>query len=93
MLIQIDKVKAYSTRKLNVHENNYPTHNLEPGAVMFALKIWRHNLYVFYVDVFTDHTNLLHVFAHKELNLRHRRRLVFLKDYDMSVPYEHIIAV
>ena len=85
--MQRDKVKAYASRKLKVHENNYLTHNLEPAAVMFALKIWRHNLYVVHVDVFTDHTNLLYVFAQKEFNLRQRRRLEFLKDYDMSVHY------
>ena len=70
-----------------VHKKNYPTHDLELAAVVFALKIWRHYLYGVHVDVFTDHKSLQYVFTQKELNLRQRRWLEFLKDYDMSVHY------
>ena len=70
-----------------MHEKNYPTHDLELAAVVFALKIWRHYLYGVHVDVFTDHKSLQYVFTQKELNLRQRRWLEFLKDYDMSVHY------
>ncbi|KAH0644897.1 hypothetical protein KY284_032781 [Solanum tuberosum] len=70
-----------------VHEKNYPTHDLELAAVVFALKIWRHYLYGVHVDVFIDHKSLQYVFTQKELNLRQRRWLEFLKDYDMSVHY------
>ncbi|KAH0661557.1 hypothetical protein KY284_026488 [Solanum tuberosum] len=86
-LMQHGKVIAYALRQLKVHEKNYPTHDLELAAVVFALKIWRQYLYGVHVDVFTDHKSLQYVFIQKELNLRHRRWLELLKDYDMSVLY------
>ncbi|KAH0655152.1 hypothetical protein KY285_030034 [Solanum tuberosum] len=87
VLMQRGKVIAYASRQLKVHEKNYPTHDLELAAVVFALKIWRHYLYGVHVDVFTDHKSLQYVFTQKELNLRQRKWLEFLKDYDMSVHY------
>ena len=78
---------AYASRQLKPHEKNYPTHDLELAAVVFALKIWRHYLYGVHVDVFTDHKSLQYVFTQRELNLRQRRWLELLKDYDMSVLY------
>ncbi|WMV25681.1 hypothetical protein MTR67_019066, partial [Solanum verrucosum] len=87
VLMQNGKVIAYASRQLKVHEKNYPTHDLELAAVVFALKIWRHYLYGIHVDVFTDHKSLQYVFTQKDLNLRQRRWLEFLKDYDMSVHY------
>ncbi|KAH0682737.1 hypothetical protein KY285_020250 [Solanum tuberosum] len=87
VLMQRGKVIAYASRQLKVHEKNYPTHDLELAAVVFTLKIWRHYLYGVHVDVFTDHKSLHFVFTQKELNLRQRRWLEFLKDYDMSVHY------
>ena len=83
VLMQRDKVISYASRKLKVHEKNYPTHDLELEAVLFALKIWRH----YHVDMFTDYKSLQYVFTQKELNLHQRRWLEFLKDYDMSVHY------
>ena len=59
--------------KLKELEKNYPTHDLELAAVVFALKIWRHYLYGVHVDVFTDHKSLQYVFTQKELNLCQRR--------------------
>ena len=85
--MQRSKVIAYASRQLKVHEKNYPTHDLELAAVVFALKIWRHYLYGVHVDVFTDHKSLQYVFTQKELNLHQRRWLEFLKHYDMSVHY------
>ncbi|WMV58226.1 hypothetical protein MTR67_051611, partial [Solanum verrucosum] len=87
VLMQRGKVIAYVSRDLKVHEKNYPTHDLELAAVVFAVKIWRHYLYGVHVDVFTDHKSLQYVFTQKELNLRQKRWLEFLKDYDMSVHY------
>ena len=58
VLMQRDMVISYASRMLKVHEKNYPTHDLELAAVVFALKIWRHCLYVVHVDVFTDHKSL-----------------------------------
>ena len=71
--MQRGKVIAYASIQLQVHEKNYPTHDLELAAVVFALKIWRHYLYGVHVDVFTDHKILQLVFTQKELNLRQRR--------------------
>src|SRR5688572_31719175 len=87
VLMQKGKVIAYASRQLKVHERNYPTHDLELAAVVFALKIWRHFLYGVHVDVYTDHKSLQYVFTQKDLNLRQRRWLELLKDYDMSVLY------
>ncbi|WMV58247.1 hypothetical protein MTR67_051632 [Solanum verrucosum] len=77
VLMQNGKVIAYASRKLKVHEKNYPTHDLELAAVVFALKIWHHYLYDVHVDVFTDHSSLQYVFSQKELNLRQMRDLEF----------------
>ena len=87
VLMQHGKPIAYVSRKLKVHERNYPTHDLELAVVVFALKIWRHYLYGVHVDVFTNHKSFKYVFTQKELNLRQRRWLELLKDYEMSVLY------
>ncbi|KAH0706017.1 hypothetical protein KY285_010545 [Solanum tuberosum] len=86
-LMQRGKVIAYASRKLKVHEKKYLTHDLELATVVFALKIWRHYLYGVHVDVFIDHKSLQYACTQKKLNLRQRRWLEFLKDYDMSVHY------
>ncbi|GKA75388.1 putative reverse transcriptase domain-containing protein, partial [Tanacetum coccineum] len=70
-----------------VHEKNYTTHDLELGAVVFALKMWRHYLYGTKCVVFTDHKSLQHVLDQKELNMRQRRWLKLLSDYDCEIRY------
>ena len=65
----------YASRQLKKHEQNYPTHDLELAAVVFALKIWRHYLYGVSCQIFTDHKSLQYIFTQKELNLRQRRWL------------------
>ena len=70
--MQSDKVISYASRKLKVHEKNYPTHDLELVVVVFELEIWRHYLYGVHVDVFTNHKSLQYVFTQKELNLCQR---------------------
>ena len=92
VLMQRYKVTTYASRQLKVHEKNYSTHDLEHAAVVFALKIWRHYLYGVHVDQFTDHKSLQYVFTQKEFNLRQRRWIDFLRDYDMSVHYHLIKA-
>ncbi|WMV24056.1 hypothetical protein MTR67_017441 [Solanum verrucosum] len=87
VLMQRGKIISYASRQLKVHEKNCPTHDLELASMVFALKIWRHYLYGVHIHMFTDHKSLQYVFTQKELNLRHRRCLEFLKDYDMSVHY------
>ncbi|GKE72234.1 putative reverse transcriptase domain-containing protein [Tanacetum coccineum] len=58
VLMQRGKVIAYASRQLKIHEKNYTTHDLELGAVVFALKIWRHYLYGIKSVIFTDHKSL-----------------------------------
>ncbi|GKB96436.1 putative reverse transcriptase domain-containing protein [Tanacetum coccineum] len=82
VLMRIEKVIAYASRQLKIHEKNYTTHDLELGAVVFALKIWRHYLYGTKCMVFTDHKSLQHILNQKELNMRQRRWLELLSDYD-----------
>ncbi|GJT30817.1 putative reverse transcriptase domain-containing protein [Tanacetum coccineum] len=87
VLMQNEKVIAYASRQLKIHEKNYTTHDLELGAVVFALKIWRHYLYVTKCTVFTDHKSLQHILDQKELNIRQRRWLELLSDYDCEIRY------
>nr|GEX11165.1 putative reverse transcriptase domain-containing protein [Tanacetum cinerariifolium] len=82
VLMQREKVIAYASHQLKIHEKNYTTHNLELGAVVFALKMWRHYLYDTKYVVFTDHKSLQHILDQKELNMRQRRWLELLSDYD-----------
>ena len=72
---------------LNPHELNYATHDLELAVVVHALKTWRHYLIGNHCDVYTDHKSLKYIFTQKELNIRHRRWLELIKDYDMKLHY------
>ncbi|GKE30585.1 putative reverse transcriptase domain-containing protein, partial [Tanacetum coccineum] len=87
VLMQREKVIAYASRQLKIHKKNYMTHDLELGAVVFALKIWRHYLYGTKCTVFTDHKSLQHILNQKELNMWQRRWLEFLSDYDCEIRY------
>ncbi|GKC32817.1 reverse transcriptase domain-containing protein [Tanacetum coccineum] len=96
VLIQREKVTAYASRQLKPHEENYTTHDLELGAVVFTLKIWRHYLYGTKCKVFTDHKSLQHILTKKELNIRQRCWLELLADYDCEICYhpgkENVVA-
>ncbi|GJV07704.1 putative reverse transcriptase domain-containing protein [Tanacetum coccineum] len=92
ILIQREKVIAYASRQLKVHEKNYTTHDLELGSVVFALKIWRHYLYGTKCTVLTDHKNLQHILDQKELNMRQHRWLELLSDYDCDIRYHPVKA-
>ena len=87
VLTQRNKVIAYASRQLKKHEENYTTHDLELGAVVFALKLWRHYLYGTQCTVFTDHKSLQHILDQKDLNMRQRRWLELLIDYDCEIRY------
>nr|GEX00169.1 putative reverse transcriptase domain-containing protein [Tanacetum cinerariifolium] len=87
MLMQREKVIAYGSRQLKFHEKNYKTHDLELGAVVFALKIWRHYLYRTKYTMFTDHKSLQHILDQKELNMRQRCWLELLSDYNRKIRY------
>ncbi|GJW88993.1 putative reverse transcriptase domain-containing protein [Tanacetum coccineum] len=87
VLIQREKVIACASRQLKHHEENYTTHDLELGAVVFAFKIWRHYLYGTKCTFFTDHKSLQHILRQKELNMRQHRWLELLADYDYEICY------
>ncbi|GJR85086.1 putative reverse transcriptase domain-containing protein [Tanacetum coccineum] len=87
MLIKREKVIAYASRQLMVHEDNYTTHDLELGVVVFTLRLWRHYLYGTKCVVFTYHKSLLYILNKKELNLRQRRWIELLSDYDCEIRY------
>jgi hypothetical protein len=87
VLMQHGKVVAYASRQLKSYEQNYPTHDLELAAVVFALKIWRHYLYGERCEIYTDHKSLKYISTQKELNMRQRRWLELIKDYDCSINY------
>ncbi|GKA01999.1 putative reverse transcriptase domain-containing protein [Tanacetum coccineum] len=91
VLMQRDKVIAYasrqSLRQLKIHEKNYTTHDLELGAVVFALKIWMYYLYDTKSVIYTDHKSLQHIFDQKELNMRQRRWIELFSDYEYEIRY------
>ncbi|GJW20095.1 putative reverse transcriptase domain-containing protein [Tanacetum coccineum] len=87
VLMQREKVIAYASRQLKPNEENYTTHDLELGAVVFAFKIWRHYLCGTKCTVFTDHKSLQRILDQKELNMRQRRWLELLADYDCEIRY------
>nr|GEU87093.1 putative reverse transcriptase domain-containing protein [Tanacetum cinerariifolium] len=87
VLMQREKVIAYGLRQLKVDEKNYTTHDLELGAVVFALNIWRHYLYGTKCIVFTNYKSLQDILDQKELNKRQRRWLKLMSDYDCEIRY------
>ncbi|GJR90196.1 putative reverse transcriptase domain-containing protein [Tanacetum coccineum] len=87
VLMQREKVIAYASRQLRKNEENYTTHDLELGAVVFALRLWRHYLYGTKCMVYTDHKSLQYILDQKELNMRQRRWIELLSDYDYVIRY------
>ena len=87
ILMQSGRVVAYGSRQLKNHEQNYPTHDMELVAVVFALKIWRHYLYGKEFEVYSDHKSLKYIFTQGDLNMRQRRWMEFLDDYDFTLHY------
>ncbi|GJW47421.1 putative reverse transcriptase domain-containing protein [Tanacetum coccineum] len=87
ILMQREKVIAYASRQLRKNEENYTTHDLELGAVVFALRLWRHYLYGTKCTVYTDHKSLQYILDQKELNMRQRRWIELLSDYDCVIRY------
>jgi hypothetical protein len=85
--MQEGRVVAYASRQLRKHELNYPTHDLELAAVVHALKIWRHYLIRHKSDIYTDHKSLKYIFTQSDMNLRQRRWLELIKDYDLEIHY------
>nr|GEW92796.1 putative reverse transcriptase domain-containing protein [Tanacetum cinerariifolium] len=87
VLMHKDRVIAYVSCQLNIHDKNYMRHDLELGVVVFALKMWRHYLYDTKCLMFTSHKSLQHILDHKELNMRQHRWLELFSDYDCKICY------
>ncbi|GJZ28563.1 reverse transcriptase domain-containing protein [Tanacetum coccineum] len=90
VLMQRGKVIAYASRQLKTHEKNYMMHDLELGAVMFALKTWRHYLYGTKSVIYMDHKSLQHIFDQKELNMCQRRWIKLFSDYECEIRYHPV---
>jgi hypothetical protein len=87
VLMQEGQVIAYASKQLCRHEEHYPTHDLELATVVHALKIWRHYLLGNICHIYTDHKSLKHIFTQSELNMRQRRWLELIKDYELEIHY------
>jgi hypothetical protein len=87
VLMQENRVIAYALRAIQTHEKNYPTHDLEIAAVVHALKIWRNYLMGNRCNIFTDQKSPKYIFTQSDLNMRQRRWLELIKDYDLEVHY------
>jgi hypothetical protein len=87
VLMQDGHVVAYASRQLRKHEEHYPTHDLELAGVVHALKIWRHYLIGKRSEIYSDHKSLKYIFTQPDLNLRQRRWLELIKDYELGINY------
>jgi hypothetical protein len=87
VLMQDSHVVAYASRQLRKHEEKYPTHDLELAVVVHTLKIWRHYIIDKRCEVYSDHKSLKYIFTQSDLNLRQRRWLELIKDYDLGINY------
>ena len=96
VLMQFGRVVAYGSQQLKNHERNYPTHGMDLAAIVFALKIWSHYLYVKLFEVFSDHKCLEYIFTQQDFNMRQRRWMEYLEDYDFTLHYhpgkENVVA-
>ena len=87
VLVQEGKVVAFASRQLKSHEKNCPTCDLESATIVFALKFWRHYLYGEKCFIYTDHKRLKYFPSQRELNLRQRRWIELINDYDYMIDY------
>ena len=87
ILMQSGRVVGFGSRQLKNHERNYPTHDMELVAIVFALKIWRHYMYGEQFEVFSDHKSPKYIFTQRDLNMRQRRWMEYLEDYDFTLHY------
>ena len=87
VLMQSKRVVSYGSRQLKNHERSYPTYEMELAAIVLALKIWRHYLYGEQFEVFSNHKSLQYIFTQRDLNMRQRRWMEYLEDYDFTLHY------
>ena len=96
VLMQFGRVVAYGSRQLKNQERNYPTYDMELAAIVFTLKIWHHYLYGEQFEGFSNHKSLKYIFTQRDLNMRQRRWMEFLEDYDFTLHYhpgkENVVA-
>ena len=96
VLMQSGRVVACGSCQLKNHEQNYPTHDMELAAIVFALKIWCHYFYGEQFEVYSNHKSLKYIFNKRDLNMRKRRWMEFLEDYDFTLHYhpgkENVVA-
>ena len=85
--MQFGRIVAYGSWRLKNHERNYPTHDMELAPIAFALNIWCHYLYGEQFEVFSYHKSLKYIFTQRDLNMRQRRWMEFLEDYDFTLHY------
>ena len=85
--MQFGRVVPYGSRQLKNHEQNYPTHDMELEAIVFALKILRHYLYGEQFEVYSNHKSLKYIFIQRDLNMRQCRWMEFLENYDFTLHY------
>jgi hypothetical protein len=85
--MQEGQVVCYASRQLRKHEENYPTHDLELAALVHTLKIWRHYLIGYRCEIYSDHKSLKYIFTQNDINLRQRRWLELIKDYNLGINY------
>ena len=85
--MQNGRVIAYASRQLKDHEQCYPTHDLKLAAVVHTLKMERHYLIGNKCDIYTDHKILKYFFTQEDLNMRQRRWLELIKDYNLEIHY------
>jgi hypothetical protein len=87
VLMQDGHVVTYASRQLRKHEEKYPTHDLELATVVHALKIWRHYIIGKRCEAYSDYKSSKYIFTQPDLNLRQRRWLELIKDYDLGINY------
>ena len=85
VLMQSGRVVAYGYRQLKNHERNYPTHDMDLAAIVFTLNILCHYLFGKQFEVFSDNKSLKYIFTKRDLNMRQRRWMEYLEDYDFTL--------
>jgi hypothetical protein len=85
--MQHEKVIVYKSRQLKPHEVNYPVYDMKLADIVFALRVWRHYLYGYRVEIYTNHKSLKYLMFQKELNMRQKRWIKLIKDYDYVIDY------
>ena len=87
VLTQEGRPVSFTSRKLKPYESNYATHDLELLAVIHALKVWRHYLLGRKFKLVTDHKSLKWIFTQPNLNMRQRRWIKILHEFDFDIVY------